>query len=179
MSTPPTRPAAAPESIGDDPPVSAVMTRRLVAIVPAAPLATALRLMAEAGVQHLPVIDGQRCLGVLTEADVVRCMAGWPGPSGAAAAMLVGELCRPAECVEIRSRRSGVARRMHASGADAVLVARQGRLQGIVTASDLIRSLAESAAAAEADEGEDRPDATGRERMRGAEPVDRGAAQEP
>ncbi|WP_214364465.1 HPP family protein [Pseudonocardia sp. H11422] len=178
MSTPPTRLAAPPESIDDDPPVSAVMTRQLVAIVPAAPLTTALRLMTEAGVGHLPVIDGRRCLGVVTEADVVRCMAGWPGPLGAATVVLVGEICRPAEFVEIRTRRSGVARRMRATGVDAVLVARHGRLQGIVTATDLIRSLAEPAAAPEADEGADPSDPGGGDIPgHGVDPTRGGAAK--
>ncbi len=50
-------------------------------------------------------------------------------------------MARPVEAMPITARRSDAARRM-ANGADAVLVTRGDRLLGIVTASDLIRSLA-------------------------------------
>jgi CBS domain-containing protein len=103
-------------------------------------VATALRLMARIGLRHLLVMDGQKCLGILAEIDLVRCMAqgsaltaGW--------SYVVGEIARPVEAMPITARRSDAARRM-ANGADAVLVTRGDRLLGIVTASDLIRSLA-------------------------------------
>ncbi|WP_214369162.1 HPP family protein [Pseudonocardia sp. H11422] len=134
--------AAPPESVDDDPLVTEMMTTRLVAIVPAASLSTALHLMASTGVRHLPVLDGQRCLGLVVEADVVRCLAQAPGPFGEGSPLSVGDICRPADPLTVRMRRSDAARRMEAAGSDAVLVADHGRLVGIVTATDLIRSLA-------------------------------------
>lgn len=137
-------PAAVTSAPGsDDPPVTDVMTTHLVGITPDAPVSTALRLMARTGLHHLIVMDGQKCLGLLVEVDLVRCMAqgrslgaltpGW--------SHVVGEIARPVEAMPVTARRSDAARRM-ANGADAVLVTRGARLLGIVTTSDLIRSLA-------------------------------------
>ena len=75
MTTQPTsnpRLAAPPETLDDDPPLSAVMSREVVAIDADARVPTALHVMAETGVRHLPVVDRGRCLGVLVEADLIR-----------------------------------------------------------------------------------------------------------
>jgi CBS domain-containing protein len=103
-------------------------------------VAIALRLMARTGFRHLLVMDGQKCLGMLAEIDLVRCMAqggaltpGWRH--------VVGEIARPVEGMPVTARRSDAARRM-ADGAEALLVTLGDRLLGIVTTSDLIRSLA-------------------------------------
>ncbi|MHA6794286.1 CBS domain-containing protein [Pseudonocardia bannensis] len=152
MATRPVHLAAPPESVDDDPLVTEVMTTRLIGIVPDAPLSTALHLMASAGVRHLPVLDGRRCLGLVVEADVVRYLAQAPGPFGDGSPMVVGDVCRAADPLAVRMRRSDAARRMEATGSDAVLVADDGRLVGIVTATDLIRSLAGRAAPEAADQ---------------------------
>lgn len=133
--------AAPPETLDDDPPVTALMTHRIVAITPDADLAVALRLMSAHGVRHLPVIDGTHCLGVLLETDVARLLAG-VRPEPGVPAPRVGALCRLAPALEPTARLSDAARRMHAEGVDAVLVTDGERLLGIVTATDLIRSLA-------------------------------------
>ena len=127
----------------DDPPITDVMTTRLVGITPDAAVSTALRLMARTGLRHLLVMHGQKCLGMLLEVDLVRCMA----QGGALAALtsgwsyVVGEITRPVEAIPVTARRSDAARRM-ANGAEAVLVTRGDCVLGIVTTSDLIRSLA-------------------------------------
>jgi CBS domain-containing protein len=127
----------------DDPPVTDVMTTHLVGITPDSEVSTALNLMARTGLRHLLVMNGQKCLGMLVEVDLVRCMA----QGGALAAFTpgwsyaVGQITRPVEAMPITARRSDAARRM-ANGAEAVLVTCGDRLLGIVTTSDLIRSLA-------------------------------------
>ena len=126
---------APPEILDDDPPVDAVMTDRIVAITPDAPLGTALRLMAAGDVRHLPVVDGARCTGMVIEADVVRAVAVGGAP-------LVGPLARPVHRLPVTARRSEVARAVLGGGVDAVLVEHRGRLVGIVTTTDLVRSLA-------------------------------------
>lgn len=141
MSDRPQRVTPPPVSPDDDPPVADVMTRQLVGITSDTTVLMALQLMVHTGVRHLPVMDGQRCLGLVVEVDLVRCvaqggslMAGW--------SQVVGEIARPAEELPVAVRRSDAARRMLTSGSDAVVVVENGRVLGIVTTSDLIRSLA-------------------------------------
>ncbi len=142
----PQRLAAPPETVDDDPPVTAVMTTHLVGITPDAPVSTALRLMAATGVRHLPVLAGRQCLGLVLESDLIRCVAqGEPLAPGSS--LLVGEIARPVEQLPVTARRSDAARRMQADTSDAVLVTDGDRLLGIVTATDLIRSLAAAPAA--------------------------------
>jgi CBS domain-containing protein len=135
MHSQPERLAAPPETADDDPPVSTLMTDRVVAISPDAPLATALHLMASGDVRHLPVLDGARCLGVLMETDLMRAVAIGGPPT-------VGPLARPVPMVPVGWRRSRAARAVLAGDIDAVLVTDADRLVGILTATDLVRSLA-------------------------------------
>lgn len=132
--------AAPPETLDDtaaeDPAVDSLMTPRVVAITPDAPLRTALRLMASGDVRHLPVLDGGRCLGIVVETDLVHAVA-------VGGCSVVGPLARPVPAVPATARRSTAARAMLAGDVDAVLVADGARLVGIVTATDLVRSLAE------------------------------------
>jgi CBS domain-containing protein len=136
---------APPETLDDDPQITQLMTIRIIAITPDSPVSTALRLMAHANVRHLPVLAEGRCLGVLTEADLARFVPRVPGSFAALTAVKVEELTRPTEPLPPTARRSDVARRMLTEGSDAVLVTDRGRLVGLVTATDLIRSLAEVA----------------------------------
>jgi CBS domain-containing protein len=141
MTTDPRRTAAPPETLDDDPPITQLMTRQLVAITHDSSLSTALRLMASTRVRHLPVLDGPRCLGVVAEVDLSRFVAGGSGSPAARARVPVRELTRPVEPLPVTARRSDVARRMQAGYLDAVLVIDRRRLVGIVTTTDLVRSL--------------------------------------
>ena len=98
--------------------------------------------MATSGFRHLPVVDRGRCIGVLVETDLVRCLAEVTRPFVAKAAMTLRQLYRPAPELPPTARASDAARHMAADVADAVLVTDQGRLLGIVTATDLVRLLA-------------------------------------
>ena len=69
-----TRLAAPPEILDDDPLLTSVMSRDVVAIDAEARLPTALHVMATTGVRHLPVVDRGRCLGVLVETDLIRSL---------------------------------------------------------------------------------------------------------
>jgi CBS domain-containing protein len=120
------------------------MSGKVVGIVPDAPLPTAMHLMADAGFRHLPVIDGPDCVGMLLESDVIERLAEGRGSLIAAPVVWVGQICRrPAVTMPLSNRRSDAAQRMVSSGIDAVLVTARGRIVGIVTAADLVRSLAE------------------------------------
>jgi CBS domain-containing protein len=130
--------AAPPEALDADPRIGPLMSGRVVAITPDAPLRTALRLMAADQVRHLPVMDGSRCLGVVGETDLVHAVA-VGGPE------LVGRLARPVRALPPTARRSDAARAMLAADADVVLVTDGGRIVGILTATDLLVSLADLA----------------------------------
>lgn len=132
---------AAPETLDDDPRLSGFMTGRLMGITPDAPLQVALDLMVTAGVRHLPVLDGQTCVGVVVESDVVL--------AGAESALYcpetpitVAALCRHAGMLRADDRRGLAAAVMCETGVDAVLIVENDTLIGLVTATDLVRSLA-------------------------------------
>ncbi|MEJ3653289.1 CBS domain-containing protein [Actinomycetes bacterium KLBMP 9759] len=129
--------AAPPETLDDDPAVVQIMTRRVVALAPRTDLAVALTLMADRQVRHLPVIDGETCIGILHEIDVVRGIA-----VGVAAHAMVAALARPAPVLDARDRRSVAARRLLDTDSDAAIVTERGAVSGILTATDLVRSLA-------------------------------------
>lgn len=133
--------AAPPETVDDDPLVTELMTDRIVAIVPEARLKVALRLMAAQRVRHLPVVDGDRCVGVLLDTDIAHLLAHTPTVTRTPP-LTVAEVCRRAPLLSPRDRRTTAATRMHELGTDAALVIDDGRLVGLVTASDIVRSLA-------------------------------------
>jgi CBS domain-containing protein len=135
--------APAGATLDDDPGLTALMTGRVVAITPDAPLRTALALMAAERVRHLPVLHGTRCLGVVGETDLVHAVAVGGPP-------VVGPLARRTPALAPADRRSAAARAMVDSGGDVVLVGERGRLVGIVTATDLLVSLAAGGPAGDA-----------------------------
>jgi predicted transcriptional regulator len=129
-----------------DPAISTLMTNRVVAVLPGTRLIEALGVMDSAGVRHLPVVEGNCCVGLLAEIDMLRqlvtqgllrprCLMG----------LTVGQVCRrPAPVVPAGSTRAIAAQTMLATGSDAVVVQDNERLVGIVTAYDLATSLTES-----------------------------------
>jgi acetoin utilization protein AcuB len=54
--------------------VQAVMTRGVVTVRPSAEIREAARLMYERKIGALPVVDGDRVAGILTESDVLRAL---------------------------------------------------------------------------------------------------------
>ncbi|MGH3767637.1 MAG: CBS domain-containing protein [Pseudonocardiaceae bacterium] len=122
------------------------MTGRVVAVLPGTRLVDALRVMDSAGVRHLPVIEGNRCVGLLAETDMLRQLVtqGLLRPR-CTMRLTAGEVCRrPAPVVPVWSTRTIAAQMMLAAGSDAVVVLDNERVLGIVTVHDLAASLAES-----------------------------------
>jgi|SRR5215217_4915446 len=109
--------------------------RRVLAVHPTADAFAALTMMRHNEVRHLPVVDGDRCVGLLTEFDLLRALA-----SDISAAELTAEaLChRPAPAVPAGSSLPAMAVAMVAAGADAALVVQGGVMVGMVTASDVL-----------------------------------------
>lgn len=58
-----------PRTVGD------VMTRRVIAVRPEDEVSQAARLMLEADVKRLPVMDGDRLVGIVSRRDLVRVIA--------------------------------------------------------------------------------------------------------
>ncbi len=135
--------AAPPEVVDDDPTVANLMTTPIVAIVPGADLSVALHLLATHRIRHLPVVDGSRCVGVVLDTDIAHLLAYAP-TSTRVPPLCVADLCRRAPVVTPRDRRSTAAHRMRDMGVDVALVIDDDRLVGIVTSTDVIRSIAEA-----------------------------------
>jgi CBS domain-containing protein len=55
--------------------VEDIMTTELLEVKPETPIAEAARLMVEAGVRHLPVLDGDAVAGIVSARDVLALLA--------------------------------------------------------------------------------------------------------
>jgi CBS domain-containing protein len=121
--------------------VRALMTDRVVAVTSDLRLEAALRLMTTHRIRHLPVMDGDHCVGLLHEVDVLWTL--WThGDTGRTA----GRCCRqPAPTVSPDDPMTTVAARMARDGSDAALVVTGGSIIGIVTAADIIHHLGATA----------------------------------
>ncbi|GLZ36684.1 CBS domain-containing protein [Actinokineospora sp. NBRC 105648] len=120
------------------PGVRAVMRDQVTGIVPAASSEVALRLMAGMAVRHLPVIVDGSCVGVVHESDLL-----WHAWATGSGSTLVETLMRPlAPAVPLSAGMREAAAAMVAAGSDVVLVLDGSRIEGILTATDLVRFLA-------------------------------------
>jgi CBS domain-containing protein len=59
-----------------DAPVAEVMTKDLVTVDPSTSLRDAARIMADRWIRHLPVVDGGRLVGVVSQRDLAGVLAG-------------------------------------------------------------------------------------------------------
>lgn len=128
-------------------PARLVMTSEVLGVVPSAPLEVALRMMVEAGVRHLPVVDHDHCVGLLHESDVLWRL--W-STAGAEPPRVSAVARTPVVAVTTSDTMTIIARRMVDAETDAAVVVEgspvDGRIVGIVTATDLLRRLAMSPA---------------------------------
>ncbi len=137
--------ATTPSLAGDDPrraPVTAVMSSPPVTIFFDDDMWTALRTLLSTGLRHLVVIDADgQCQGVLADRYVV---AEWPGDAIGARLTRVSQMIGdPAPRLSPGTTIEEAARAMLRYGTDALaIVDDDGRPLGVVTGSDLIRSLA-------------------------------------
>jgi len=133
---------APPETLDDDPRLSRLMTTHLVGITADASAQVALNLMADAQVRHLPVLDQGTCVGLVVESDLVLAAAeGQLDRPGAP--LTVAALCRPTAMLRADDRRSLAAAIMCETDIDAVLIVDGETLTGLVTSTDVVRSLAQ------------------------------------
>jgi CBS domain-containing protein len=119
-------------------PARQLMTPDVLGIVPTAPLEVALKMMVEARVRHLPVVDNGLCVGLLHEADILWHLWSTNGRTSAPCAVVARP---PRPCVSAQDTAATVARSMTRASSDVVLVLDEGRIEGIVTATNLVRLL--------------------------------------
>jgi CBS domain-containing protein len=129
--------------------VNTLVTYNPVTVSPGDSLARVVRLMDEYVLRHLPVVDdGFRLLGIISDLDVARSIAGLVG--GAALATADTELLPTAADVMTRGVTSVGPADSPASMLQAMLcrrfhsipVVEHGRLRGIVTTTDFLREFA-------------------------------------
>jgi acetoin utilization protein AcuB len=119
-------------------------SHRVLAIHPDTDAITALGVMGEHGVRHLPVVRGHRCVGMVTEADLLRAITVAPS------APTAGTLChRCPPTVPPDAGLPAVAAAILAGGLDAALVVHGCALVGIVTSIDVLAAIAERRGRAE------------------------------
>jgi acetoin utilization protein AcuB len=98
----------------------------------------ARRLMTTHGIRHLPVLDGEKLVGLVTAHDLER--AG----SRRAKSALLGELATvPVYTVDLDEPLDNVALHMAANRLGSALVVRHGKVVGIFTTTDALQVLAQ------------------------------------
>lgn len=142
--------------------VSDVMSERLFTATPNMPLQLVAERMLEYGISGMPVVDGDRVLGVVSETDILfkECVApervgtvDWlthyveDPPQRKLEATTAGE-AMTAPAVTISSHRSvaDAATLMLELSIDRLPVVDDGRLVGLVTRADLVRDFAQATA---------------------------------
>ncbi len=103
-----------------------------------APLTEAEALMRAHGVHHLPVTEGRRLVGVLSERDLIQARA------AGSSATRVREICVPEPyVVDLEEPIETVLLTMAERHIGSALVTRQGRLAGVFTWVDACRACGE------------------------------------
>ena len=74
---------AVAEGVDLDAPVAEVMSKDLVTVDPGTSLRDAARIMADRWIRHLPVLDGGRLVGVVSQRDLAGVLAGALNEPGA------------------------------------------------------------------------------------------------
>lgn len=133
--------------------VSDVMARDPITVTPEAHFKDIERSLAEHHVSMLPVVDGEgRAVGVVSETDLVlKTEAAIATASGlglrarhqlakAAATTARGLMSSPPVCIEPGARLARAARLMREHAVNQLLVVSKGRLLGVVTRGDLLKS---------------------------------------
>jgi acetoin utilization protein AcuB len=121
--------------------ISDFMTRQPWTVLLDDSLAVARRMIAEREIRHLPVLDGEEVVGMVTERDLV----GAPDRHGTVADVMVAAHRVPAE-----TPFGEVLDEMTTNRWDAVVVLGERRVEGIFTATDAVRVLRDLVQAPEA-----------------------------
>lgn len=126
--------------------VQDVMRTDVVTVTPATTLPDAVRTMRDLGVRHLPVVDGERLVGIVSDRDLKRAMA---SSATSLSAHELTYLLDRIRLAEIMTRTvttiapmfpvEEAARVMVTERISALPVTEAGRLVGIITETDVLR----------------------------------------
>jgi acetoin utilization protein AcuB len=120
------------------PPVASLMTPFPHFVEPGESLERVSKLMEEHGIHHIPVKHSGAVVG-LVSATAVALRVGFPGGEPS-----VGDLQSDAPCViDFSVPLNEALRQLATKHADAAVVLRDGKLAGIVTATDVYEALCE------------------------------------
>jgi CBS-domain-containing membrane protein len=120
------------------PPVSRFMTREPYRIPSTASMEEARALMAAHGIRHLPVMVGDKLLGIVSENDTQIVQA---VPGANLEQIEVGRMLTSPTCVWGETSLDEVAEIMAKNKLDCVVVLGGHGIQGIFTSSDALRAL--------------------------------------
>lgn len=101
-------------------------------------MADAYRRMTHHGVRHLPVVDGDKLTGILTERDVMAFRAGVGESEDWWRAPVARAMSRPPQTAHPDDSVTEVAGRLAAAKIGALPVVERGHLIGLVTAADIL-----------------------------------------
>lgn len=118
-----------------------IMSSPAVAIPAATALSDAYRLMREKGIRHLPVLEGQELVGVITDRDLrlaTSSLVPSPFPPGSPVS---GVMSRPPLTADAADPVEDAARTMREKKIGCLPIVEEGRLIGIITGLDLLDAL--------------------------------------
>jgi acetoin utilization protein AcuB len=130
--------------------ISDIVHTDLVTVAPQTALAQVLHALNRKGVRHVPVVEGGRLLGIISDRDIKSALALSLGPAGADHYRTAGHIMTPdpitiAPMFPVEE----AARIMLANRISALPVVDGTRLVGIVTETDLLRLLSRAMGALE------------------------------
>jgi acetoin utilization protein AcuB len=126
--------------------VQDIMHTAVVTVTPRTTLPEAVRTMRDVGVRHLPVMDGERLVGIVSDRDLKRAMASSATSLAAHELTYLLDRIRVAEIMTRTVTTMGptfpvedAARAMVNQHISALPVTEGGRLLGIITETDVLR----------------------------------------
>ncbi len=118
-----------------------IMTTPVVSIAADTTLHDAYKTMQDKGIRHLPVVEGTKLVGVITDRDLrlaTSTLAPTPFPPGS---RVSGSMCRAVETADPMDPVEEAARKMRARKIGCLPVVEDNRLVGIITGLDLLDAL--------------------------------------
>lgn len=118
-----------------------IMRSPVVSVPPGTTLQDAYRLMREKGFRHLPVLDGERLAGVITDRDLRLATSALAPVPFRADSSVAEVMCREPLTADAQDAVEDAARVMRERKIGCLPVVEDGRVIGIITGIDLLDAL--------------------------------------